>query len=92
MRPATDPPSSAPDFTVVSDAFPANEAAAVPLALLVGLLDSLAVHRQEITALLERTERAGTDPLLAIDRLGEEFGDDAAVDLSRRRHQLEQLL
>lgn len=92
MRPETDPPEAVPDFTAVSDAFPTNEAAAVPVALLVGLLDSLAVHRQEITALLEEAERAGTDPLLVVDRLDGAFGDDAAVDLGRRRRQLEQFL
>lgn len=77
-----------PDFTRVGEAFPTGEAA-VPMAMLLGLLDSLAIYRQEVTALLERVERAGADPLLCIDRLSNE---GRSVDLGRRRHQLEQLL
>jgi len=92
MAPVEDPPADLPDLTALDDAFPSNADAAVPLALLVGLLDSLALHRAEITALLERVERAGTDPLLVVDRLADSYGDDAHVDLARRRHQLEQLL
>ena len=59
---------------------------------MVGLLDSLATHRAEITDLFDAVERAGTDPFLAVDRLANDPGIDAAVDLRRRRHQLEQLL
>jgi hypothetical protein len=89
MEPTDEAVDSLPDLTVLDDAIPNNPDAAVPMVLLVGLLDSLALHREEITALLERVERAGTDPLLVVDRLGE---NDAHVDLGRRRHQLEQLL
>jgi hypothetical protein len=92
LHPLGDPPEETPDLTAVSDAFPGNAEAAIPLALLVGLLDSLATHRAEITELLEATERAGTDPFLAVDRLADDPAIDAAVDLRRRRHQLEQLL
>ena len=92
MEPTDEAPDELPDLTSLDDAFPAEADAAVPLALLVGLLDSLALHRGEITALLERVERAGTDPLLAVDRLADSYGGDAHVDLARRRHQLEQLL
>ncbi|WP_254272429.1 DUF6276 family protein [Haloarcula marina] len=92
MGPSDDPPASVPDLTVLDDAMPSDPDASVPMVLLLGLLDSLAVHRQEITALLERVERAGTDPLLVLDRLDDAYGDDAHVDLGRRRHQLEQLL
>jgi len=92
MEPTDESPDSVPDLTALDDAFPSNPDDAVPLVLLVGLLDSLALHRAEITALLERVERAGTDPLLAVDRLADSYGDDAHVDLARRRHQLEQLL
>jgi hypothetical protein len=90
LHPA-DPPTDPPQFDRVSDTFPTGEAA-VPMALVVGLLDSLALYRAEITDLLERVERAGTDPLLVIDRLATDPGVDAAVDLRRRRHQLEQFL
>lgn len=92
MEPSDESPADAPDLTSLDEAVPSDRAAAVPLVLLVGLLDSLAVHRAEITALLERVERAGTDPLLAVDRLADSYGDDAHVDLARRRRQLEQLL
>jgi len=92
LHPVPDPPESVPDFTEISDAFPSNSEAAVPLALLVGLLDSLATHRAEIADLLEAVERAGTDPFLAVDRLADDPAVDAAADLRRRRHQLEQLL
>lgn len=91
LHPVADPPAELPAFAAVSDAFPDGEAA-VPMALLVGLLDSLARYRAEITALLERVERAGSDPFLVVDRLADDPGIDAATDLRRRRHQLEQLL
>ncbi|WP_262180034.1 DUF6276 family protein [Haloarcula laminariae] len=92
MEPTDDAPEAVPDLTVLDDAVPSSPEAAVPLVLLVGLLDSLAVHRPEITALLERVEQAGTDPLLAVDRLADGYGADAHVDLAARRRQLEQLL
>ena len=92
LRPVADPPSDPPDFDRVSDGFPSNPDAAVPLALLVGLLPSLVTNRAEISALLERVERAGTDPLLALDRLAADPEIDAGVDLRTRRRQLEQLL
>jgi len=92
MEPTDEPPETVPDLTVLDDAVPSTDEAAVPLVLLVGLLDSLALHRAEITALLERVERAGTDPLLVVDRLADSYGGAAHVDLAARRHQLEQLL
>ena len=92
MAATDETPDDVPDLTDLDDAVPSNADAAVPLVLLVGLLDSLALHRAEITALLERVERAGTDPLLVVDRLDDSYGARAHVDLGRRRHQLEQLL
>ncbi|WP_049901834.1 DUF6276 family protein [Halococcus agarilyticus] len=80
--------NSEADFTAVSPDFPTNEAA-VPMALAVGLLDSLAVYRSEAEALLERVERAGADPLLVLDRLAADPDLDPGVDLDRRRRQLE---
>jgi len=91
LRPEPDPPDAVPDLTVVADAVPSDPDTAVPLLLLVGLLESLAVNRQEITALLEAVERGGADPLLAVDRLDHAV-DDPHVDLGARRRQLEQLL
>ena len=81
-----------PRFDRVSDAFPTNEAAAVPLAVAVGLLDSLALHRAALEELLVATERAGVDPLLVLDRLHAQGGVQPDFDLDRRRHQLQQLL
>jgi len=93
LRPVEDPPAGPEsDFERVGETFPSNPEAAVPMALLVGLLSSLATNRAEISALLERVERAGTDPLLALDRLAADPDVDAAVDLRTRRRQLEQLL
>jgi len=92
LHPVADPPADPPDFQRVSDAFPADPAAAVPLALLVGLLENLALYRAEIADLLVEVERAGTDPLLALDRLAADESIEADVDLAGRRKQLEQLL
>lgn len=90
LHPAPEAVDSNPDFSVVSDAFPTGEAA-IPMALVVGLLDSLALYRAEIETLLEAVERAGVDPLLVLDRLDADPSLDPAVDLSRRRRQVEQV-
>lgn len=92
MRPIDDPPGEIPDLTVISDAFPVSDDAAVPMALLVGLLESLATYRSEISALLERVERAGVDPLLVVDRVAHDDEIESETDLAGRRRQLEQLL
>ncbi|AAV47869.1 hypothetical protein BDK61_3579 [Haloarcula quadrata] len=92
LHPETEPPAAVPDLSDLDGAIPDADGAAVPLVLLVGLLDSLAMHREEITALLERVEREGVDPLLVLDRLDASYGEAAHVDLGRRRRQLEQLL
>lgn len=88
-REAVDDP---PDFERVSDAFPADVEVASSLALALGLCSSLATNRQAIDALLREVERAGTDPLLVIDRLVADPDVQPAIDLERRAHQLEQLL
>ena len=80
-----------PAFAAISDSFPDGETGAA-MALAVGLLDSLALYRSEISALLERVERGGTDPLLVLDRLASDPEVEPAFDLSRRRTQAEQLL
>lgn len=90
VAPASDPADD-PSFDEVSDAFPTGPAA-VPAALLVGLLPSLAINREAIGTLVERVERAGADPFLVVDRLAADPDLSPAVDLDRRRHQLEQLL
>lgn len=78
-----------PDFTTVSDDFPTG-AAAVPMALVVGLLDSLALHRNEVETLLERVEQAGTDPLLVLDRLANDSELEPRANLTTRRRQVAQ--
>jgi len=92
LHPAESAPDGDPSFGAVSDAFPTTPDAALPMALLVGLLSNLALYRAEISDLLERVERAGTDPLLVLDRLARDPDIEAEVDLAGRRRQLEQLL
>jgi hypothetical protein len=92
LQPVADPPEAPPDLAAISDALPDDAAAAVPLALLLGLLENLALYRAEISELLGEVERAGVDPLLVLDRLAADPGIDAAADLAGRRRQLEQLL
>lgn len=89
----TDPESApdAPSFDRVSEAFPAGDTG-VAMALVVGLLDSIAHHRPALAALCDRVERDGADPFLCIDRLARQGSVQAHVDLDRRRHQLEQLV
>lgn len=83
---------STPDFGAASDAFPSTPEAAVPMALLLGLLPSLALNRAAITELVGRVEAAGSDPLLVCDRLAADPELTPAAALERRRQQLEQLL
>jgi hypothetical protein len=79
-----------PDFAAVSDDFPTG-GAAVPMALAVGLLDSLALHRGTVERLLERVEQEGVDPLLVLDRLAGDPDLDPEIDLATRRRQATQL-
>lgn len=92
LHPVGDPPDEPGSFERLGDAFPDDPDAAVPMALLVGLLSSLALYRSEISSLLGIVEREGVDPLLAIDRLSDAEGVESHLDLGRRRHQLEQLI
>ncbi|WP_380674419.1 DUF6276 family protein [Salinigranum sp. GCM10025319] len=90
---ATDDESS--DSVAVDwEPLPTGEAG-VATALIVGLLDSLALRRAEITALVDHAEAAGGDPLSALDRLSElaATGEiDPYVDLDRRAAQLRSML
>lgn len=92
LRPAGDAREGAPNFDAVSDAVPDNPEAAVPLALMLGLLENLALYRAEISSLLADVECAGVDPLLVLDRLADDPDVEATADLRGRRRQLEQLL
>ncbi|RZV11686.1 hypothetical protein BDK88_0567 [Natrinema hispanicum] len=95
LEPASAEASTAksdPEFARVSDAFPTQPERAIPLVLALGLCSSLATNRTAIELLLREVERAGTDPLLVLDRLIADPSVEPAIDLERRRHQLEQLL
>ena len=92
MDPDDEPPAELPDFAKIGEAFPTNPDAAVPMALGLGLLTSLALYRQQITELFEAVEEAGTDPMLVMDRLSATGSVDSQIDLQGRKQQLEQLL
>jgi hypothetical protein len=92
LQPVDGPNESAADLATVSDAVPPDPDAAIPLALLVGLLENLALNRAKIAELIEAVEAAGVDPMLALDRLAADPAIDARIDLRGRRRQLEQLL
>ena len=74
------------------EAFPESTEASIPLAIAIGRLDSLALNRSSIEALFERAEAAGVDPLLTLDRLATAGSVQPAIDIGKRRHQLEQLM
>lgn len=92
LHPVAQPPTGDPDCQRISDAFPSNPRAGVPMALAVGLLDQFALYRSEISTLFEHVERAGADPMLVVDRLASDPSVDSHVDLAGRRRQLEQLI
>ena len=69
------------DFSAVDPAFPDGEASAA-LALLCGELESFALNRASIEALVEHAERSGADVFAFLERLD---AADAAFDLDRRR-------
>lgn len=74
------------------ESFPDSPEASVPMAIGIGRLDSLALNRSSIEALFERVEAAGADPLLILDRLAVSGSVQPAIDIGKRRHQLEQLM
>lgn len=80
------------DLTDVSEAFDVDDEAAVEMALVVGLLSSLALNRSKIETLLERVEDRGVDPMLVLEELEADTGLKPSVAIGRRRSQLEQLM
>lgn len=81
-----------PDFSRIIEGFPSDRAG-VAMALGIGLLvDSVALHNDEIAALFGVVESAGVDPWLVLERLFATPTIDPPVDLDRARQQLEQLL
>lgn len=84
-----DPPEPA-SFASVHDSFPDGEGGAA-LALALGMLDSLAIHREAIVACCRHAEATGVDVSLTLDRLAESTDLSPHFDLSRRRRQLDQI-
>ncbi|MDZ5811184.1 DUF6276 family protein [Halorubrum sp. AD140] len=73
--------SDTPGLSAVDPAFPDGEAG-VALALVCGHLESFALNRASIEALVEHAEREGADVFAFLERLD---AADAAFDLDRRR-------
>lgn len=92
VTPLDDPPTDLPNFTKISDAFPSEPDRALPVVLVLALLDSIALYREEIETLTASAEQRGVDVLLVLDRLDAETTLDPTFDLDRRREQLAQLL
>lgn len=92
LDPDEEPPDELPDFAKIGESFPKNPDAAVPMALGIGLLTSLALYRQQITDLFEAVEEAGADPMLVLNRLSVSGSVDSQIDLQGRKQQLEQLM
>lgn len=90
--PTDDPPSTLPDFTAISDAFPREPDRAIVLVVLLALLDSPATYRTELETVATTAERRGLDVLLFLDRLQQDRTLSPHMNLSRRSTQLEQLL
>jgi len=76
-----DGPPADPDFSAVDPAFPDGEAG-VALALVCGQLESFALNRASLEALVDHAERSGADVFAFLERLD---AADAAFDLDRRR-------
>ncbi|ELZ58599.1 MULTISPECIES: DUF6276 family protein [Halorubrum] len=74
-------PTADPDLSAVDPAFPSGEAG-IALALCCGKLESFALNRESIEALIGHAERAGADVFAFLGRLD---AADAAFDLDRRR-------
>lgn len=89
LQPAEEP-AEEPDWAAFGEGFPDGDAA-VPMALVVGLLDQVALNRSALSTLVERVEREGVDPQLVLDRLAASGSVQANYDIGRRRRQLEQL-
>lgn len=92
VAPEDDAPADLPDFTRVSNAFPQAPESAVVIAVALALLDSIALYREELDAVVAAAERRGTDPFLVLDRLAADSGLEPHFDLERRADQLQQMV
>ncbi len=75
----------------ITDQYPAGPAGAGAV-LLIGLLASIAGHREQLESLVADLERDGVDVFLLLDRLAGATDIEPAVDLAARQRQLAQLL
>ena len=89
VAPADD--GDAGELDEISEDLPEGDAGVGTL-VLVDLLDSLATNRADIEGVVDVLEAEGADPMLALDRLANDPGLDPAVNIDRRRTQLEQLV
>jgi len=92
VSPADEAPEDYPDFSTVSDAFPANGETSAVLAVLLALLDRLVLHREDADRVAAEAERRGVDVLLFLDRVAADQSLDPELDVERRRDQLQQLI
>jgi hypothetical protein len=92
VAPEDDAPDALPDFTRVSDALPQDAESAVVVAVALALLDSIALYREELDALVAAAECRGTDPFLVLDRLATDPELEPHFDLARRSRQLQQMV
>lgn len=79
------------DLDAISEELPDGDAGVATL-LLADLINALAANRSEIEGVVAELEDDGADPMLALDRLANDPGLDPAVNIPRRRQQLEQLV
>jgi len=87
-----EPTPEDPDLTAIHESFPRDPEAAIPMALIVGLLDSLALNRRKIEDLMEIVEAEGVDPMLVLEDLATDSSLNPTIDLPGRKRQLEQLI
>lgn len=78
-------------FDEIVEAFPSGTAG-VRMALVVGLLSSLALNRSKIETLVEDLATDGVDAMLVLETLESAPGLQPQIAIGRRRHQLEQLM
>ncbi|AKU06472.1 MULTISPECIES: DUF6276 family protein [Haloferax] len=89
LHPAETAPTDG-DSRPLADVLPEGDAGA-SVALLVGMLDSLALNRAGIVDCVEFAERSGIDVHLTLDRLQREAADPH-FDVARRQAQLDAFL
>ncbi len=91
FEPTDEPETELSNYATISDALPDDRETAAAMALATSLFSSLALHRQQINALLDYVEANGVDPLLVLDRLAMDPELQPDFDIELRRRQLLQL-